>query len=151
MIVWWTVFGRPFVKRFAQCYRTVVCLSVLSVCDVGVLWPNGWIDKDETWHGGSFGPGHIVLDGDTAPPNGHSPLFSAHVCCNQTAGWIKMPLGTEVGLGPGDRVRWGSGFPHGKGVHVYCGQTVADLSNCWALVSEVVYHNRISRYHYRSK
>jgi len=25
------IFGRPFVKRFALCYRTVVCLSVLSV------------------------------------------------------------------------------------------------------------------------
>jgi len=34
------VFGRPFVKRFALCYRTVVCLSD---CDVGVLWPNGWM------------------------------------------------------------------------------------------------------------
>jgi len=33
-------FGRPFVKRFALCYRTVVCLSD---CDVGVLWPNGWM------------------------------------------------------------------------------------------------------------
>ena len=29
------------------------CLSVcLSVCDVGVLWPNGWMDQNETWHGG---------------------------------------------------------------------------------------------------
>ena len=27
----WTVFGRLFVKRFALCYRTVVC-PVLSVC-----------------------------------------------------------------------------------------------------------------------
>ena len=28
-----TFFGRPFVKRFALCYHTVVCLSVgLSVC-----------------------------------------------------------------------------------------------------------------------
>jgi len=26
-----TVLGRPFVKRFALCYQTVVCLSVLSV------------------------------------------------------------------------------------------------------------------------
>jgi len=26
------------------------------------------------------------------------------VYCGQTAGWIKMPLGTEVGLGPGDIV-----------------------------------------------
>ena len=46
------VFGRPFVKRFALCYRSVVCLCVLSVCNVGVLWPNGWMDQDETWHGG---------------------------------------------------------------------------------------------------
>jgi len=26
-----------FLKRFALCYSTVICLSVLSVCDVGVL------------------------------------------------------------------------------------------------------------------
>jgi len=32
------------------------------------------------------------------------PQFSAHVYCGQTAGWIKMPLGMEVGLGPGDRL-----------------------------------------------
>jgi len=25
-------FGRPFVKRFALCYQTVVCLSVCPVC-----------------------------------------------------------------------------------------------------------------------
>ena len=42
------LFGRPFVKRFALCYRTVV-LSVLScVYDVGALWLNGWMDQDET-------------------------------------------------------------------------------------------------------
>ena len=29
------------------------------------------------------------------------PQFSARVCCGQTAGWINMPLGTEVGLGQG--------------------------------------------------
>ena len=33
-----------------------------------------------------------------------SPCFSAHVYCGQTAGWIRIPLGTEVGLGPGDIV-----------------------------------------------
>ena len=27
--------------------------------------------------------------------------FSAHVYCGQTAKWIKMPLGTEIGLGLG--------------------------------------------------
>jgi len=50
-----------------------------------------------------LGPGHIVLDGDPAslsPKRGHSPQFSAHVHCDQTAGWIKMPLCMEVGLDP---------------------------------------------------
>jgi len=37
-------------KRFALCYRTVVpSCPVLSVCNVGVLRPNGWTDHDETW------------------------------------------------------------------------------------------------------
>ena len=33
------------------------------------------------------------------------PQFSAHICCGQSAGWIKMPLGMEAGLGPGDCVQ----------------------------------------------
>jgi len=48
--------GQPFVKRFALCYRTAVlfvclsvCLSCPVLCDVGVLWPNGWTDQAETW------------------------------------------------------------------------------------------------------
>jgi len=38
--------------------------------------------------------------------NRHSPRtkFLAHVHCGQMAGWIMMPLGTEVNLGPGDIV-----------------------------------------------
>ena len=35
---------------------------------------------------------------------GPSPQFSAHLYGGQTAAWIKMPLGTEVGLGPDDIV-----------------------------------------------
>ena len=27
------------------------CLSVLSVCNVGVLWPNDWMHQDATWYG----------------------------------------------------------------------------------------------------
>ena len=27
-----------------------------------------------------------------------------HICCGQMAVWINMPLGMEVGLGPGDFV-----------------------------------------------
>jgi len=44
--------GRPFAKRFALSYRTVVCLSVCLFCpvyNVGVLWQNGWMDQDVTW------------------------------------------------------------------------------------------------------
>jgi len=53
-----------------------------------------------------LGPGHSVLDRDPGPPplKGQSPQFSAHVCCGRTAGWIKMPLGREVGLETGDIV-----------------------------------------------
>jgi len=33
---------------------------------------------------------------------GHSPTqFLAHVYCDQTAGWMKTPLGTEIDLDPG--------------------------------------------------
>jgi len=53
-----------------------------------------------------------------------------------------MPLGTEIGLVPGDIVFDGDPAPPTvKGtvaptfsVHDYCGQTVAHLSNCSALV-----------------
>jgi len=50
-----------------------------------------------------LGPGDIVLDGDQLLPERGTaaPLFSAHGYCGQTAGWIKMPVGTEVALGPG--------------------------------------------------
>ena len=84
---------------------------VCPVCDVGVLWPNGWMDHDETWHAGRPRPWpHCVRWGPSFPPqkDGKDPLkkgdsrqFSVYVYCGQTTGWIKMPLGTEVGLGSG--------------------------------------------------
>jgi len=60
--------------------------------------------------------GHIVLDGDPTPPlqKGHSPQFSAHVCCGHTAGWIKIPLDTMVGIGPGRIVLHGDPAPPNK-------------------------------------
>jgi len=49
------------------------------------------------------GSGGVVLDGVAAPPKRGTahPQFSVHVCCGQTAGWMKTPLGTEVDFGPG--------------------------------------------------
>ena len=128
-------------------HRCPVC-PLLSVCNVGLLWPNGWMDQDETWHGGRprpwpycvrWGPSSLSPKGhspqifgpcllwpkgwmdqdstwyggsprpkrhcvrwwlSSAPKKGTQPPISAHVYCGQMAGWIKMPLGTKIGLGP---------------------------------------------------
>jgi len=61
-------------SRFA--IRPLSCLSC-PVCDVGVLWPNGWRDQDETWHGGRPRPRpHCVRWGPISLQKGHSvPIF----------------------------------------------------------------------------
>jgi len=77
-----------------------------------------------------LGPGHIVLDRDPTPPpkRDTAPQFLAHVRCGQMAGWIKMPLGMEVGF-PGAFVLDGDPASPKKGgtapqfsAHVRCGQ-----------------------------
>ena len=76
------------------------------------------MDQDETWQGGRPRPRpHYVRWGPSCPfpEKGHSPQFSAHVCCGQTDTWIKMPLGGQVGLGPGHIVLDGDPAPHRKG------------------------------------
>jgi len=70
------------------------------------------------------------------PEGADPPQFSAHVYCGQTAAWIKMPLGTVVGLGLRDIVfdvdpatlrKKGTPTPPNFSRqifgHVYCGQT----------------------------
>ena len=42
------------------------------------------------------------------------PQFSVHVCCGHMAGSIKMALGMEVGLSPGDFVLDGDPAPPPK-------------------------------------
>jgi len=94
--------------------RTVVCLSV---CNVGVLCPNGWTDQDETWHADRPQP-HCVRWGPSPPSKKrHNPQFSAHVRCGQTVGWIKMSLGMEVGLVPCDFVLDGDPASPTRGGH----------------------------------
>jgi len=153
--------GRPFVKRFALCYHTVVCLlSVCPVCNVRAVRPNSWTDQDATWYRGrpwprrhcvrwgpssafpkrgqsplptfrpmsivaklldgsrwhsmevGLGPGHIVLNGDTAPvpqKGTEPPIFGPCLLWSKRLGWIKTPLGKEVDIGPGYFVL--DGFP----------------------------------------
>jgi len=127
MKVWHTenqvlIFGQPLQVTICLCYGTIV-LSVPSVCNVGVLWPNGWMDQDATWYRGRPRPRrHCVKWGPSFPnEKGHrSPHFSAHLYCGQMAEWLEIPLGTE---------RKGHSRPHFL-AHVYCGQTVAYLTNC---------------------
>jgi len=51
--------------------------------------------------------------GPQLPPKKGTPPHPilAHVYCGQTAGWINMPLGMEVNLGPGDVVLDGVAAP----------------------------------------
>jgi len=74
-----------------------------------------------------LGPGHTVLDGDPAPPT--APAIFGPCLLWPTAGLIKMPPGTEVGLGPADIVLGAQQPPTHFSAHVYCDQTVAHLSN----------------------
>jgi len=64
------------------------------------------MDQDETWHGGRprSWPHCVRWKSSSPSSKGAQSPVSAHVCCGQTAGWIKMPLGREVGIGPGDIV-----------------------------------------------
>jgi len=72
------VFGRPFVKRFALCYQTVV-LSVLSVLSIMLVYCCQTIGRIKMNLGMQvgLGPGHIVLDRDPAPPptGAQPPVF----------------------------------------------------------------------------
>ena len=83
---------------------------LLPVCNVGQTV--GWTKKKLGVQVG-LGPGHTVLVEDPAPPStkGHSPRFSAHICCGQIAEWIKMLLGMEPGLGPSSFVLDGDRAP----------------------------------------
>ena len=79
------------------------------------------MDQDVTWYGARPWPGDFVLDGDPAPlspkgEGGGTPKFSADVYCGQTAGWMKLVLGMEVGLSPYDFVLDGDPAPcHKRG------------------------------------
>jgi len=51
-----------------------------------LLWPKGWMDEDATW----YGSGHIVLDGNPAPPvkEAQQPPFLFGPCLL----WPRSPI-----------------------------------------------------------
>jgi len=120
--------------------------SVLSVCpvnNVGVLWPNGWTDQDETWRAGRPWPWpHCVRWRSSLPsPKGaQPPIFGS--CLLWSNGWMDQDATWWEGR-PRPRphcVTWGpSSPPIGAQPPIFgpCllwpnGRT--HLSYCWALV-----------------
>jgi len=102
---------------------------------------NGWMDQDVTWYGGRPRPRPHCAGWDPAPwsPKGAHPQFSAHIYCGQTAGWIKMPLGTEVGLSPSHIVLHGDPAhlpPKGCSCPIFCRCLLAK----WSLISAAAEH-----------
>ena len=84
------------------------------------------------WYGGRRQPrGLCVRWGPTPFPQRRRTRGGIHVYCGQTAGWIKMALGMEVGLGPVHIVLDSNTAPLPKkeaeppqfSAHFYCGQT----------------------------
>jgi len=76
-------------------------------------------------------PGHIVLDGDPAPPKkgAQPPILGPSLLC-QTARCIKMLLGREVGLIPGDIVLDGDLAPPERGTAAPLPPTFRPTSCC---------------------
>ena len=108
----------PFRATVSKTVRPMLSdpfLSACPVCNVGVLWPNSWMDHDETCFEGRPRPWpYCVRWGPSSPsPNTQRPNFRPMSVVVKRR--IKMPLGREIGLGPGDIVRWEPISLHGKG------------------------------------
>jgi len=69
-----------------------------------LFWPNDWMHQDSTWYEGRPQSKRLCVRWGPRKGAERPPQFSAHVYCCQTAGWIKMALRVEVGLGPGHTV-----------------------------------------------
>ena len=83
---------RATAKRFARCYRSVVCLSVcLSCLAVTLVYCGQTVGCIKTNLGMKvgLGPGHIALDGDPAAPlpkGAQPPIFGR--CLLSLNGWF---------------------------------------------------------------
>jgi len=101
------IFWRSFVKRFALCYRSVVCpvLSCLSVTFVHCGQTVVQIKMKLGMQVG-LGPGHIVLGGDPAPLPWRStapPIFGPYEMPLEYASeWEVVPSGASAHILPNE-------------------------------------------------
>jgi len=91
------------------------CLSVCRVCDIGVLWPNGWMDQHATWYGGRPPPWPPCVRWGPSSPKGaqQPPIFDP--CLFWPNGWMDQDAAWYGGrprrLGPGHIVLGGDWGP----------------------------------------
>jgi len=99
------------------------CSACLSVCDVGVLWPNGWMDQDATWHAGRPRPWpHCIRWGPSSPPQkgADPPIFGPYLLWPNS--WMDQDA-TWYGGSPQPKrhfVRWRPSSPSPKGFFGPC-------------------------------
>jgi len=144
-------FGRPFVKSVRPMLSSDVCLSVLPVCDVGVLWPNCWLDQDETLDKDRIRPRpHCVRWGPSSfPPKGaQPPIFGP--CLLWPNGWIDQDA-TWYGGRSRPRphcVRWGRSSPQRCGSPIFgpCLLWPNYLICCWSVAVSVMYKLHFKKY-----
>jgi len=130
-LCWWE--NQPMLSSWATVCKTAhpmlsdCCLSCLScpVCNVGVLWSNGFMDQDETWRGGRPWPRpHWLRWGLRSPKRGTvPPIFSQ--CLLWPNGWMDGSRCHLVGTHLGHHltqcqprrhcVRWGPSSPPQRG------------------------------------
>ena len=110
-----------------------------------LLWPNGWMNQDATWYRSKPRPRRrCVRWGRSSPLKGtQPPSFRSCPCLLwPKAGWMKVPLGTEVDLGPGHIVLDGVSALREKGTAALSFRpmsvvaTFARLSYCPTLVAD---------------
>ena len=116
------------------------CLScpVCPVCNVGVLWPNGWADHNKTWHAGRPRPWpHCVRWGpsSSSPKRGIAPSFwPMFVVAKRLDGsrchLVRRKASAQAVLLHGDQLPSQKGNNPQFSAHVYCGQTVGHRSYC---------------------
>jgi len=115
---WFSVTVAVYWATVCKTVRPTLSVRCLSFWGVGVLWPNSWMDQDETWHAGRPRPWpHCVRWGPSSPsPKGHSPpifgpyLLRPNGCMDQDA--------TRHRARPRPKrhcVRWGPRSPPQKG------------------------------------
>jgi len=110
MYFWVTVCKTVRYMLSDRCLSCLSCLTCLSVPLVYCGQTVRWIRMPLCTEAG-LGPSTLCYMGTQFLPKGaEPPIFGP--CLLWRNGWMnQVPLGTEIGLGPGDIVRWYHGDP----------------------------------------